>query len=430
MNETPSATAILAPIWRRKWLILIVGIVVAGGTYLYYKHKPLTFQSETQLYLSAGNEEQAGEKGVGGKGASLTASAQPTIINSVVTEETRRQLKAQQNHTAKVAAKGKIKAKANEKSQFVNVTTTARTPRASALLANTIAAVYIRRQHTQYERGILNQLRIAHRQLERIETPVVATKGSKLTDTATSQGNVIREAQLQSRINQLEAQLQIKGVEQLKPAKPRGAQLLGPAPKKNGEFGFVIGLLLASIAAFALGRLDRRLRMLGDIEAVFPTQILTVLQTVRRPVVDRGGYPSPSRLLLEPMRRLQATLLLADGAPKTNGSSHPATVAPPGTAAELPARKVPRTLLFLSAEAGDGRSTVIADLALVQREAGERVAIVEADFRRPSQARVLGVPGHSRAPGGARRGAHARRSAAGRPCAHARAARRPAAWGL
>ncbi len=36
---------------------------------------------------------------------------------------------------------------------------------------------------------------------------------------------------------------------------------------------------------------------------------------------------------------------------------------------------------------------MIADLALVQREAGERVAIVEADFRRPSQARVLGVPG-------------------------------------
>ncbi len=130
MNETPSATAILAPIWRRKWLILIVGIVVAGGTYLYYKRKPLTFQSETQLYLSAGNE-YVGEKGVAGKGASQTASAQPTIINSIVTEEARHQLKAQQNHTAKVAAKGKIKAKANEKSQFVNVTTTAHTPRAA-----------------------------------------------------------------------------------------------------------------------------------------------------------------------------------------------------------------------------------------------------------------------------------------------------------
>ena len=170
---------------------------------------------------------------------------------------------------------------------------------------------------------------------------MLATKGSKVTDTAASQGNVIREAQLQSRINQLEAQLQIKGVEQLKPAKPRAAQLLGPAPKKNAEFGFVIGLLLASIAAFALGRLDRRLRVLGDIEAVFPTQMLTVLPTVRRPVVDRGGYPSPSRLLLEPMRRLQATLLLADGAPKTNGSSNPAPVAPPARGRGAPAAHGP-----------------------------------------------------------------------------------------
>ncbi|HTQ68957.1 MAG TPA: hypothetical protein VMI13_09740 [Solirubrobacteraceae bacterium] len=393
MNETPSATAILAPIWRRKWLILIVGIVVAAGTYLYYKHKPLSFQSETALYLSAGSEQTVTEKGSVGKGAALTAAAQPEIINSIVTEEARHQLKAEHNHTAKVAAKGKIKAKANEKSQFVNLTSEARTPRASALLANTVAAVYIRRQHSQYERGILNQLKVAHRQLDRIETPVLATKGSKVTDSAASQGNVIRAAQLQSHINTLEAQLQIKDVEQLKPAKPHNARLLGPAPKKNAEFGFVIALLLASLAAFALARLDRRLRVLGDIEAVFPTQILTLLPTVRRPVVDRGGYPSPSRLLLEPMRRLQATLLLADGAPKTNGSSDSASVTPPPADGKPPSRQAPRTLLFLSAEAADGRSTVIADLALVQREAGERVAIVEADFRRPVQARLLGVPG-------------------------------------
>ena len=393
MNETPSATAIFAPIWRRKWLILIVGIVVAGGTYLYYKHKHPSFQSETQLYLSAGNEQNVGEKGVGGKNSGLTASAQPDIINSVVTEEARHQLKAQHNHTAKVAAKGKIKAKANEKSQFVNITTEAKTPRASALLANTVASTYIRRQHTQYERGLLNQLKITRRQINRIETPVMATKGSKLTDSAASQGNVIREAQLQSHINQLEAELQIKDVEQLKPAKPRGARLLGPAPKKNGEFGFVIGALLAAVAAFALARLDRRLRVLGDIEAVYPAALLTVLPTVRRPVVDRGGYPSPSRVLLEPMRRLQATLLLADGASKTNGSSKAHPVPAPSGDGVLPPRTVPRCLLFLSAEAGEGRSTVIADLALVQREAGERVAIVEADFRRPAQARLLGVPG-------------------------------------
>jgi Mrp family chromosome partitioning ATPase len=51
--------------------------------------------------------------------------------------------------------------------------------------------------------------------------------------------------------------------------------------------------------------------------------------------------------------------------------------------------KSPRVILAISADAGDGRSTVIADLALVQRDAGERVAVVEADFRRPVQAKLL-----------------------------------------
>jgi Mrp family chromosome partitioning ATPase len=48
-------------------------------------------------------------------------------------------------------------------------------------------------------------------------------------------------------------------------------------------------------------------------------------------------------------------------------------------------------ILFLSADAGDGKSTLVADLALVQRDAGARVAVIEADLRRPSQAGLLGL---------------------------------------
>jgi len=78
--------------------------------------------------------------------------------------------------------------------------------------------------------------------------------------------------------------------------------------------------------------------------------------------------------LLEPLRRLHTTLKLTD---PLGGSSvgHP------------------RVILFISPEAGDGKSTLIADLALVQREAGERVAIVEANLRRPVMARLLNTAG-------------------------------------
>src|SRR3954464_15964867 len=108
MNETPSATAILAPIWRRKWLILAVGILVAGGTYLYYKHKAPRFQSETQLYLNAGSEFSTGEKSIGSKGTSVTAAAQPESINSVALKLVRHQLKSQHSVGLQVAGKVKV----------------------------------------------------------------------------------------------------------------------------------------------------------------------------------------------------------------------------------------------------------------------------------------------------------------------------------
>jgi Mrp family chromosome partitioning ATPase len=52
-----------------------------------------------------------------------------------------------------------------------------------------------------------------------------------------------------------------------------------------------------------------------------------------------------------------------------------------------------RTILFLSPDPGDGKSTLVADLALVQRDGGERVTIVEANFRRPVQSRLLALGG-------------------------------------
>ncbi len=54
MNETTDANAIFPPIWRRKWLILFTALLVAAGTYFYYKKQTATFQASTQVYLGAG----------------------------------------------------------------------------------------------------------------------------------------------------------------------------------------------------------------------------------------------------------------------------------------------------------------------------------------------------------------------------------------
>jgi Mrp family chromosome partitioning ATPase len=98
---------------------------------------------------------------------------------------------------------------------------------------------------------------------------------------------------------------------------------------------------------------------------------LTALPSAVSPIVSRDGQPAPAEPLLEPLRRLHTTLQLGDMVDHD--------------------RQAPRLILFLSADAGDGESTAIAGLAAVQRDAGERVAVIEADLRRPVQAGLLGA---------------------------------------
>jgi Mrp family chromosome partitioning ATPase/capsular polysaccharide biosynthesis protein len=379
-----------APLWRRKWLILAVGILVALGTYFYYKRQHPIYLVTTQVYLGAGAEEQA-QIGTSGattskKSTALEPTAQVTLINSaIIKASVREQLHKQRKTKAtRAALKGKVKAKTVEKSEFLTISAEAHNAPGVVLLANLTAETYVNRENRKYRHEVESALSLTRRQLRRIEASedqriVEATtstekssKPSSSKSNAPSASETLQAANLSGKINQLEAGLDIVNVRQLDPAKRNHVEVISSSPKKNGIFGFAIGVLLASLAVYALARFDDRLRRLAELEEVFQTQILTALRTVAHPIVHRDGKPTPSKNLREPLQRLHTTLQLGD-AHEQNG------------------RAQPRTLLFLSADAGDGQSTVLADLALIQSDAGERVAIVEADFRRPVLAKLLDV---------------------------------------
>jgi polysaccharide biosynthesis transport protein len=385
MTETSDATSILLPLWRRKWLILIVGLVVGVASYFYYKHATRVYQSTTQVYLGASLEEQAPGEKITSKSQTANIANQVAIINSIVIEEVRQKL----NKTDKPAIHGsKIRAKSPEKSEFITITAEAHKATTAALLVNSVARAFIRRQHASRTRATERAIAIARRQLRRIEATSTAAVSAKATTKATtttgtsktpapvvrapSTSSLLQAASLSSKINQLEASLAVAGAQQIKPAKPAGAVLLSPKPRKNAIFGFVVGIVLAAIAAYALGRFDRRLRSLAGIESAYSAQTLAGFQKVRRQIVRRDGVPTPSRFLLEPLRRLHTALQL-------------------GVTPDPRRARPSRTVLFVSADAGDGKSTLVADLALVQRDAGQRVAVLEANFRRPAQARLLGL---------------------------------------
>jgi Mrp family chromosome partitioning ATPase/capsular polysaccharide biosynthesis protein len=368
MNDATPDASIFSPLWKRKWLILAVAILVAAGTYEYYKRQPAIYTAKTALYLG-GAAEQASSLGVSPGKSTLSGRAlvdQVELINTTINEQVRKRLREEEKL---VIARTKAKAAASGASDFITITTEGHNPKAAVALANDLAAAYILRQRSDYLRNLRSQIANTKAQLRRIETPSPKTKGSKggPSNTAT-----IQAASLESRISQLEsALLTFTGVTQVGSAKASPLPV-SPMPKQNAIFGFVLGLILGAVVAYGLGRLDRRMRSLGAIEAAFQTPILAALPSVGSPVKRPDGTRYPARSLVEPLRRLQTTLRVGEALRGERGLA-------------------PKVILFLGAEAGDGSSSLIANLARVQRDAGERVAIVEANFRRPAQSRLLDV---------------------------------------
>ena len=392
MTDTNDASALFSPIWRRKWLILAVGILVGAGTYFYYGHHKPSFQATTQIYLAAGAEEQITASGsltpTGHKGG-LEGTAQAALINSpIIKLPVRVDLrKRPKTPPVRAALKGKAKAKAAEKSEFLTITSEARNKKGAELLANVTAETYVERQNARYRRAIEGAIAITRREIRRLNAnqEAAATAGSttgtsnggKTSQSPSAKGkattttDALQIAGLSTKLNQLENNLDVQSVKQIAPAT---ATVLSTSPKRNAIFGFLVGVLFASVLAYVLSRIDPRLRTLAQIESAYEAEIVTTLPATHRPiVVTADSRPRPSKLLQEPLGRLQTSLQVA-AVGRGNGQ---------------PVR--PRTVLVTSAASGDGKSTVVAGLALTEREAGASVAVVEADLRRPTLAPLLGV---------------------------------------
>jgi Mrp family chromosome partitioning ATPase/capsular polysaccharide biosynthesis protein len=391
MDETTDATAIFAPLWKRKWLILTVAILVAAGSYLYYKRQPSLYSAATQVYLGNGAEEQSQINASGSaakKAGSPNPATQAALINSSIIEEAVRERlrRAPKTPPVRAALKGKTKAKSAEKSEFIAINGEAHNARGVALLVNTTAQTYVKRQNAHYRREVEAAIALSRRQIRRIEAGQLqatsTSKGKAAAKGSASTTATIQSATLSTKINQLEADLAVSEVTQVNPAKPKQSKLLSPHPRSNALFGFAIGLVLAAFAAYALSRLDRRLRSLAAIEEIFQTQVLTALRSVRRPLLHRDGHPAPAYVLRESLWRLQTTLQV--GSTNENGRES-------GSHAENGRTSSPRVILCVSADAGDGKSTLVGALALAWGQAGQRVAVVEADFRRPVLGRLLDV---------------------------------------
>lgn len=172
---------------------------------------------------------------------------------------------------------------------------------------------------------------------------------------------------------------------------------VGVGTKRRLLFALLVGLMIGGGGALVLDRLNTALVRREDAEAALHVPVIAV--------IPRMGEPLRPAQRLE---RLRNRLLprLATRAPETGSSL--VTVNDLHSAGSQAYRKLrthlifsqggqaPRTLLVTSPAASEGKTTVSANLATTFAQQGLRVALVDADLRRP---RMHGVFGLSRTPG-------------------------------
>ena len=166
-----------------------------------------------------------------------------------------------------------------------------------------------------------------------------------------------------------DGQPSLVGIEVLEPA-TAATSPVSPRPVVNVGLGVVLGGLLGYGAVFSRRLLDTKVRDRRSIDETVDASVLgTVLHdpsASTRPLTVRVEPRGPKA---EAYRALRTNLQFV-------GTGRPA-----------------RVIAVSSAMPGEGKTTTSANLAVALAETGARVALVDADLRRPRVAAVMGLEG-------------------------------------
>lgn len=145
---------------------------------------------------------------------------------------------------------------------------------------------------------------------------------------------------------------------------------IAPNPVRNLALGFLLGLAIGLGVAVLRDVMDTRIRSRADVSGVTQTPVLGDIpddpEAKKNPLLTSSTGLSPRA---EPFRTLRTNLQFLD----VEGN--------------------PRSFVLTSSLPGEGKTTVAANLAITLAETGAKVALVDADLRKPRLAEYMGIEG-------------------------------------
>lgn len=346
----PRIADYVRPLTSRWWLIVVAAVIATAGTYLYFSHKPKVYTTSTSVYIQDPGDPITGQpspaatdRTVGDQAALLYSRGYAAIVaRKVGFHGTPQQLLSEVSITSK------------QGEDFVQIQVSDGSPQAAAAIANAFAQQYASSVNAAFNARIGQAIDVTRTQLAQVPKGVAGQ---------------LQQGDLATQLNRLKLELKV-------PTRP--AQQVTPAvvpsspsssnPKRDALFALILSLLGAIALCYGIERFDRRLKNPEEMERAYGSPLLAVLPHSTETAPVRNGGAVLGADFREPFRVLRTNIELAS--------------------VDAP----PRTIVVSSAMPGEGKSTVVRNLALALRETGKRVAVVDLDLRHPALAPLFAAP--------------------------------------
>jgi non-specific protein-tyrosine kinase len=263
-------------------------------------------------------------------------------------------------------------------------------PQRAQVVANELANQLVEQSPSATDRDRQDRRDFVNRQLQELETNIDETK-ARIDDLQQQLAGMFSARQIadtQTQIAALEQKLNNYqanyasllgflegGANTLQVVEPASLPVVPIGPNKSLTIllAAAIGLLLATGAAFLLDYLDDTLKSPDDIKDVTDWSTLGAITRIEgdQPGEKLIAALQPKSPTAEAYRILRTNIQFS--------------------ALDNP----PRTLLVTSSNPTEGKSTTLANLAVVMAQQGQSVVVVDTDLRRPTQHRIFQVPNNT-----------------------------------
>jgi capsular exopolysaccharide synthesis family protein len=362
-GESRDISALLGVLRRRGWIVVLCIGVAAGAAYLYAKQQDRQYEASANLLL---RDPPPGPNNIplGTPTPNTGPDREALVLSQPIKVRAEKALASDLGGRAQAAASvADASAFSAAESDVVRITGKAATGARAALVANTIAQQNIAFRKARSLGRIRRARRAAQRSLRELGPPGTTPQEIATRNAAANQIRTYLQALTQAASAQEgDAEILQRATASSSPASPK--------PMRSAIIGAFAGLLLGFAFAVVREQLDRRLRGAQDLTDTLELPILASVPTSRA-IANRTGQgvdalPPAER---EAFQMLRANLRFLD------------------TDKEL------RSVVVTSAASGDGKTTVALNLAMADASVGRNVLLIEADMRRPSIAKSLGLKG-------------------------------------